>query len=311
MRHETSVFSRLRTTPRWRLLLLMFAALLLFFIGSHFLRAGDYAGFSAVFGVSTADAAPVPRLLERHADAFYQAGLLAHSEAAVLAPNHAGAEPYRALIQTALENYGKALAVWTRLYEAIEPDDVSRSLERARLLDAINTVLWRMLPMLPANNKPSPTEVRKAIHENYITAFGLIEDFRNRQGSDARLAKVEEQATLHWELMRREQKEKKEKSEPSPGQAQDPQSQARQQMHAPDPEETEQAEQQAKKNKQAKKEADAALDNQQKREEEARGHGGTPGEQQEGPPRSGPSDPFRRVDGVPGLGQFALPDVRP
>lgn len=82
-------------------------------------------------------------------------------------------EHFKEEARLALEDYRNALFVWNELYKQLSFDEGPRAaLEKAKLLDAINHVLYRMLPFVE-NERIS--EVKGAILKNWMDSLKLLE----------------------------------------------------------------------------------------------------------------------------------------
>ncbi len=279
----------------------------LIILGLLFVNTGNFEGGSLSFlKPSAAEAAESKKLGERDARTFYDAGLLSHSAASNLFPQHKDSEPFKNLLKEAERNYLLAIEIWSGLYNEIPPDSADRKMqcERARLLESINYALWRLMPMRinqDMQNIQTAPDIKGGIVKNFIEAFAALE-YCKPETKATTLLKSRMQKNL--EKFREESKKQNERQQPS--QYPSKSDSERSAMRFPDDKEASEVKKREDQINQEKKRAESVL---RKEREKAEKEDGVPtsgegeGEESTGKTR-------RNLESVPGIGQMPLPSIQ-
>lgn len=309
---------------RW--LLVLFAACL-FFLAFIFWRNAEHyrvSSRSSIFSVTalfTEWFLPSPAYaaerVPRFADGmtYYESGELVYGEARDLYRLRPDPklETFQDLAAKAIEEYRFAITAWSLLYDAIPTDDPKRGIERARLLDAVNHALWRMVPFVSDEERE---KVRTAIEQNYRDAFAAIAEYRGTlpsgTGESAMVRQVREKIEKSYEFFRRRDNEEEKQRREQQGVPKPKKSE--QQMHFPGEGQSQSLGQKKQEIEQKRKQL--AKDQGQgegKAEQPERKPGERPGESPGKGTSLGPEKgvlPTDRIP-VPGLGQMPFAVVKP
>lgn len=246
---------------------------------------------------------------------YYESGELVYGEARDLYRLRPDPKlgTFQELAAKAIEEYRFAITAWSLMYDAIPTDDPKRGIERARLLDAVNHALWRMIPFVSDEERE---KVRTAIEQNYRDAFAAIAEYRGTllsgAGESTVVRQVREKVEKSYEFFRRRDNEEEKQRREQQGIPKPKKSE--QQMHFPGEGQSQSLGQ--KKQEIEKKRKQLAKDQGQgegKAEQPERKPGEKPGES----PGKGTSLgqekgvlPTDRIP-VPGLGQMPFAVVKP